>query len=423
MSSTREVVITGLGVVSPIGIGVDAYWNSLLTGHSGVKPVAAFPTTGLPVHFAGEITDFDGKQYISPRKSLKVMSREIQFAVAAAGMATRHAALMPGTVDPERLGVIFGAELMHSPPEEIEAAYRASAMDRRFNIRRWGEAAMREIFPLWMLKYLPNMPACHIGIAHDARGPNNTITLGDASSLMALAEAAHVIERGQADAMIAGGVGSWLSATAFVRSQQLDASQRNAAPEKACRPFDSDRDGRVYGEGAAAFVLESAASAAARHAPVLARFMGASSAFESVTTSRQLRGDAMRRALRGALTAAHWQASDLGHVNAHGASTRLGDKLEADAIRGTLGDVPVTAPSSYFGSLGPGAGGVELLATVLAIQHGLVPATLNFERPDPTCPLNVVADQPLTGAARRAVTLNYTPSGQAVAVALSGAAD
>ncbi|MDZ4783164.1 MAG: beta-ketoacyl-[acyl-carrier-protein] synthase family protein [Planctomycetia bacterium] len=420
MSSIREVVITGLGVVSPIGIGVDAFWNSLLSGRSGVKPVAAFPTNGLPVHFGGEITDFDGKQYITPRKSLKVMSREIQFAVAAAGMATRHAALTPGAVDPERLGVIFGAELMHTPPEEIESAYRASAMDRRFDIRRWGEAAMREIFPLWMLKYLPNMPACHIGIAHDARGPNNSITLGEASSLMALAEAAHVIERGQADAMIAGGVGSWLSATAFVRSQQLDASQRNAAPEKACRPFDSDRDGRVHGEGAAAFVLETAASAAARHAPVLARFMGASSAFEPVTPSRPLRGDAIRRVLCGALAAARWDSKELGHLNAHGASTRSGDAMEADAIRATLGDLPVTAPSSYFGNLGPGGGAVELLATILAFQHDLVPTTLNFERPDPSCPVNVVADQPLIGAAARAVTLNYARTGQAVAIALAG---
>jgi 3-oxoacyl-[acyl-carrier-protein] synthase II len=423
MSSTREVVITGLGVVSPIGIGVDAFWSSLVTGRSGVKSVAAFPTAGLPVHFAGEITDFDGKQYITPRKSLKVMSREIQFAVAAAGMATRHAALTPGAVDPERLGAIFGAELMHTPPEEIEAAYRASAMDRRFDIRRWGEAAMREIFPLWMLKYLPNMPACHIGIAHDARGPNNTITLGDASSLMAIAEAAHVIERGQADAMIAGGVGSWLSATAFVRSQQLDVSQRNTAPEKACRPFDADRDGRVHGEGAAAFVLESAESAAARHAPVLARFLGASSTFEPLTPHRPLRGDAIRRALRGALAAADWQASDVGHVNAHGASTRVGDQTEAEAIRHTFGDVAVTAPSSYFGSLGPGAGAVEMMATVLAFQHDRVPATLNFERLDPSCPVNIVTGHPRNGTARRAVTLNYTPNGQAVAVALAGGSD
>ncbi len=423
MSSSREVVITGLGVVSPIGLGGDAFWNSLVTGHSGVKPLAAFPAAHLPVGIGGEITDFDGKQYITPRKSLKVMSREIQFAVAAAGMAVRHAQLAPGAIDPERLGVIFGAELMHTPPEEVEAAYRASVVDDRFDFISWGEAAMREIFPLWMLKFLPNMPACHIGIAHDARGPNNSITLGDASALTALAEAANVILRGQADAMITGGVGSWLSATSFLRSQQLEVSHRNDAPEQACRPFDADRDGRVHGEGAAAYILETVESANARQAPILARFLGASSCFEPVRKDRPWQGDAIRRALRNVLHTANWTAEDVGHVNAHGASTLAGDAVEAQAIRAELGDVPVTAPSSYFGSLGPGSGAVEMLATILSFAHDAIPVTLNYERVDPNCPINVIQGEPLRGTAHRAVKLNYTSYGQAIAVALAGAED
>lgn len=423
MPPSREVVITGAGVVSPIGVGVDAFWQSLCMGRSGVKSVTAFPTSHLPVTFAGEITGFDGKQYITPRKSLKVMSREIQFAVAAAGMAVQNAGLSPGAIDPERLGVVFGAEMMHSPPEEVEAAYRGSVVEGRFDMRHWGEAAMRDIFPLWMLKFLPNMPACHIGIAHDARGPNNTITLGEVSSLVAIAEAARVIERGQADAIITGGVGSWLSPTAFVRCQVLGASQRNDAPERACRPFDAARDGQVFGEGAAAYVLESAESAAARHAPVMARICGAARCFEPTSRATGLMGTALQKSLRGLLEVTGWSARSIGHVNAHGASSRHEDEIEAQAIESILGDVPVTAPSSYFGNLGAGGGAVELLATLLAFRFDQVPATMNYEDADPRCPVQVVADRPLITPIPRAAKLSFTSQGQAAAIALAGAAD
>jgi 3-oxoacyl-[acyl-carrier-protein] synthase II len=418
MAPAREVVITGAGVVSPIGLDLATFWRSLASGRSGVRPISALPASHLPVTFAGEITDFDGKQYITPRKSLKVMSREIQFSVAAANMAVRQSELLPGGVAPERLGVIFGAELMHSPTEEVEAAYRDSVVEGRFDFRRWGEAAMRDIYPLWMLKYLPNMPACHIGIAHDARGPNNTITLGDVSGLSAIIEAARVIERGQADAMIAGGAGSCLSATIFTRLQKLDVSHRNDAPEEACRPFDAARDGRVHGEGAAAFVLELAETARARGARILARFRGGATC---CAPSRA--GDAVRRAVRGTLRAAEWSPDDVGHVNAHGASTKSGDAMEAMALQAELGETPVTAPSSFFGSLGPGSGAVEMLATVLGLAHDAVPPTLNFEKADRDCPVNVVHGEPLHGAHRRAIVLNYAPHGQAVALALSGAND
>jgi len=423
MSSPREVVITGLGVVSPIGVGVDAYWRSLSSGRSGVKTVQSLPTEHLPVRIAGEITDFDGKQFITPRKSLKVMSREIQFAVASASMAIQHAEFNPGSVAPERFGVIFGADMMHAPADELEAAYRACAVEGRFDFRRWGQAAMREIYPLWMLKYLPNMPACHIGIAHDARGPNNSITLAEASSLAALNEATRVIQRGHADAMVVGGVGSWMSATSYVRTEALDASHRNDAPEAACRPFDENRDGHVFGEGAAAFIVEAAETARQRGARVLAVVRGAASRFQAVPRGQSCPEAALRRAMRAALASADWRPTDVGHVNAHGASTISGDRAEAAAIAAELGNAPVTAPSSYFGTLGPGGGAVELLATVLGFAHDAIPPTLNYEAPDRDCALNVVQSRPLRGAPQRAIALNYTSHGQAVAVALSGPND
>ena len=164
------------------------------------------------------MADFDPKQYVRPRKSLKVMSRDIQLAFAAADLACVDAGLRERPVDPERLGVIFGAALIPGELDELAGTYRSCLVDGKFDFRRWGPAAMAEMFPLWMLKYLPNMPACHIGIGQDARGPNNSITMGDVSSLSALAEAVRILERGQADAMIVGGVGARLHPVVWARS-------------------------------------------------------------------------------------------------------------------------------------------------------------------------------------------------------------
>ncbi|HOM15927.1 MAG TPA: beta-ketoacyl synthase N-terminal-like domain-containing protein, partial [Thermoguttaceae bacterium] len=208
MNPGREVVITGVGVVSPIGVGQEAFWRSLVEGRSGVRRLTSFePTADLPP-FGGEIADFDAKQYVRPRKSLKVMCRDIQLAVAAADLAWTDAHLPAQPPHPDRLGVVLGAEMIQCEPEELAPAFQACMEDGRFEFRHWGPRAMPEIFPLWMLKYLPNMPACHVGIIRDARGPTNTIVLGEVSSLAAIGEAFRVIQRGQADLMLAGGASS-----------------------------------------------------------------------------------------------------------------------------------------------------------------------------------------------------------------------
>ena len=188
MTSSREIVITGLGVVSPIGIGRGPFWDSLCEGRSGVRRLGLFNGDDPPSPIGGEVADFDPKQYVRPRKSLKVMSRDIQLGFAAADMAYQEAALSPGAVAPERFGVVFGADMITADLSELQPAFAGCMVDGRFDFARWGQSAMAEMFPLWMLKYLPNMPACHVGIAQDARGPNNSITLGDASSLAAMAE-------------------------------------------------------------------------------------------------------------------------------------------------------------------------------------------------------------------------------------------
>lgn len=420
MADGREVVITGLGVVSPIGIGNDAFWNSLAEGRGGVRRLSQFDNGCTPGPFGGEIVGFDPKLYVRPRKSLKVMCRDIQLAFAAAELAWADAGLPPHPPEPDRLGVVFGAELMPCEPAEIVAAYRACMADGRFDFARWGDRALSEMYPLWMLKYLPNMPACHVGIVRDARGPNNSLTLGEVSSLAAVAESTRVIQRGQADVMIAGGASSRIHPTIYVRSAALETSHRADAPEAASRPFDAGRDGLVNGEGAAAFVLETRAHALARGARVRARILSCAETFEPRPRGRPITGAAIESAIALALRRAGLAPSDVGHVNAHGMSTTLDDRVEARAIRRALGDVPVTAPKSFFGYLGAGTGAVEMAASVLALEHGRVPPTLNYERPDPECPVRVVAGGLAPLASPVALVLNHAQLGQAAAVAIAG---
>jgi 3-oxoacyl-[acyl-carrier-protein] synthase II len=321
MVSTQEVVITGLGVVSPIGIGSDSFWKSLVHGHGGVRPLTALANSDLPVKFGGEILDFDPKRYVTPRKSLKVMSREIQLAFASAELACQSARLETGAIDPDRLGVVFGADMIYCDPAELVPAFRSCMVDGKLDFRLWGPRAMPEMYPLWLLKYLPNMPACHIAIARDARGPSNSLTMGEVSFLLAVTEGMRIIERGQADAIIAGGTGSPIQPTRMIWLMDGRLSNRAADPAAASRPFDADRDGIVFGEGAAAVILESRRHAVARGAPALARVLGYGSAFEPRCNGRPTQGTATRAAIRRALQSARLTPTQVGHVNANGLST------------------------------------------------------------------------------------------------------
>ncbi len=419
MSSFDEVVITGVGVVSPLGTGTDKFYEAIRQGHSGIQNLEMFDGEDLPLHFGGAVTDFDPKVHVTPRKSLKVMSREIQLAFAAAAMASAEAELSGESVDPERQGVVYGSDFLHCELPEATPAFAACREGDRFAFEKWGDA-LELIHPLWMLKYLPNMPACHIGIAIDARGPNNSVTLGDVSSLSAIDEAVHVIRRGQADVMIAGGTGSKLHPTMWVRSFLGQVSHRIESPSQACRPFDRDRDGLVNGEGAAAVVLERLEHAQARGAKIIAHVRATASCFEPWMPNRPLKGDSIARAIQSTLASAELSPSEIGHVNAHGLSTTWDDQIEAKAIRATLGEIPVFAPKSYFGSLGAGGGAVELVASILALQEGIVPYTLNYEHEDKDCPVNVIHGEPLLGAPPVAMVLNHAPTGQAAAMIISG---
>lgn len=419
MDHWPEVVITGLGVVSPIGVGCETFWHSLCHGQSGICKIEVLNGYDWPFSIGGCIRGLDLKDRIRPRKALKVMSRDIQLGFLAADLAIEMAHLAPGHVAAERLGIVFGADLIPCDLQEIAAAVRACIVDGRFEFSQWGPRAMSELYPLWLLKYLPNMPACHIGIAHDARGPNNTLTLAEVSSLASVAEAVRVIQRGDADVMIAGGTGSSVHPSIWVREKAYQLSRRIDAPSEACRPFDADRDGMVHGEGAGALVLERREFAQARGANILAQVLGCACACEPRRFTQLHTGEAIRQAILQVMQRAGLRRQEIGHVNAHGLGTIDDDIIEAQAIRSVLDDVPVTAPKSFFGNLVAGTGAVELAASVLGLMHGVIPFTLNYEKSDPRCPVNVVAQAPAPSKQSTALILNHTRTGQAAALLIA----
>lgn len=428
--SASDVVITGVGVVSPLGVGREAFWTALDQGQSGVTDYPQLAAADLPFRHAGIIKGFDAKLYVQPRKTIKVMSSEIQAGYSASMLAMQDAGLEKGSVAPDRLGVVLGSEMLYGEVGEMIDVYRhccpggengSGGDGTKFRFDQWGTHVFKDLYPLWMLKYLPNMAACHVSIAHDARGPNNSIVEGGVSSLLAIMEAATYIRRGHADVMIAGGSGSYLTFSCLPFHGWDHLSKWSGDPAKASRPFDARRSGVVPGEGAAALILERREHAQARGATILATIRGYASRLEPVRRGRPLEGTAIRNSIAAALSNANMKASDVGHVNAHGQGSLEHDRVEAQAIHDTLGNAPVTAPKSFFGDLNAGTGAVELAASVLGLAKKRIPRTLNYEEPDPACPINVIHGASLALENPLAIKLSQSTTGQATAVVLEAA--
>jgi len=415
-----RVVISGVGTVAPNGIGNGAFWDSLKAGRSGIGLLESLPNAGYPSKLAAEIRDFDPENYIYCRKFIKVMSRDIQLGATAASMAMQNAALTTGDIDPTRLGVVYGGGRISTRPEDLVAAASQSLTDDMVEFTRWGEDGLGKIAPLWLLKRLPNMPACHVAIEHDAQGPNNTITCRDASALLALGEAVRVIERGAADAMIVGACSSNIHPVDLTKFNLFESlSHRDDDPEHACRPFDVTRDGTIVGEGAAAFIVERYEHAVAREANIYAEVLGVGAGSDGSGHTNGSDGRGIARSIAAALRRSNLEPDQIGHINAHGKSTQRDDLVEARGYYWGLGDatrrIPVTALKSYFGHFDGGSGAVELAGSLLSLRNETLPATLNYRIPDPRCRLNVVHDGPQPLRNLTALTVNRTAIGQSAA--------
>ncbi|MGE0609241.1 MAG: beta-ketoacyl synthase [Pirellulales bacterium] len=427
----RRVAITGMGLITPLGNSPQELWDALSAGRSGVGPLVAVPPKYLPMSFAAEARGFteeidqfgplEKEQKKAIRKGLKTICREAKMGIAAAQLALHDAGLGGGKTNPERTGIVFGSDYMITQPEEYTDAVRTCVgPDGKFDFGRWASEGLGKMDPLWLLKYLPNMPSAHIAIYNDLRGPNNSLTLREASSNLAIGEAFRYIQRGHADTMIAGATGTWIHPVKAVHAVlQQELAGNGCEPEKACRPFDKNRSGMVLGEGSGALILEEWESAQARGATILAEIVGTASSQVAGPHLVSRRHTALINAMRATLRDANATLDDVGHIQAHGLGSQTSDIAESQAIRAIFGDkadkLPVTAAKSYFGNLGAGSGAVELCAGVLALKHRQLFRTLNYETPDPECPINVVAkDGTEPGASF--LNLSVTVQGQASCV-------
>ena len=404
-TGTGDIVITGIGLMSPIGIGADAFWQNLNAGQCGFRTTEHLSFVGTPDRIGGEVTEFNEKSAKSEhlkavRKQIKVMCREIQLGVASALQAMNHAGLEAGMVAPERVGVDFGANLMSSPPDVlIDAAVATLGDGTEFNYGKWGyngDDRFKGMEPLWLLRYLPNMPGCHIGIAVDARGPNNSLTQDEVSGGLVLAEAANIIRRGRADVMITGTTGTKLHAVKACQHNHWDILADGPA-EQRCRPLDKNRKGEVLAEAACTLILESSGHAEARGAKIYGTLLGTGASCVMGIDGGAGEQQAIEQAAAMAMKSAGITAADLGHVNSGASGHLTRDAFEAKAIRNILGShaeiTPVTAPKSYLGSAGSGSQLTELAASLLALQHGVIPKTLNFSSSDDDTKLNVVSGE------------------------------
>ena len=434
--SPKRVVITGVGILSPLGIGFDTFSSNLLGGKSAVAQLESTPFSGSPHNVGAEIKDFNEStaknQYLkSQRKSIKVMCREIQFGVASASLAIENAKLDLANINHERFGVDFGANLMFIPPEVLkDASWTCVSADdptSSFQYDEWGGKGLRSLEPLWLLRYLPNMPACHIGIYADARGPSNSITQNEASGNLAVSEAYHVIQRDLADVMIAGTTGTKIHAVKSMHAALWDilAEHGNEPPATWSRPFEKSRTGEVIAEGACSIILEEESHAKKRGATILGRVLGAGSSCAFDRNGHVFVTRALVNAMRAAIRDAGLTPEQIGHINAHGLGTPQMDRDEAQAIHEVFGaaadKIPVTALKSSLGNSGASCGTIELAGSLAGMREGVVPPTLNYRVPDPECRLNIVADKPRPVSNRIFLNVNVTSMGQSSALIVEAA--
>ncbi len=379
----RRVVVTGLGIVSPVGNSVEEAWQNIIAGQSGIAPITRFDTSTFPVQFAGEVRNFDITQYISA-KDARRMDTFIHYGLAAGIQAVRDAGLdQEGAADPERVGVAIGSGIGGLPLiENTKEEYTAGGV--------------RKVSPFFVPGSIINMISGNLSIEFGFKGPNIAVVTACTTGTHSIGEAARIIEYGDADVMVAGGAESTVSPLGmggFCAARAL--STRNDDPTTASRPWDKDRDGFVLGEGGGVLVLEEYEHAKARGAKIYAEVAGYGMSADAyhITAPNM---DGPRRSMVNALKNAGVAPADVQYVNAHGTSTPLGDKNESDAIKAAFADsaknIVVNSTKSMTGHLLGGAGGIESLFTVLAIHHQISPPTINIFNQDPECDLDYCAN-------------------------------
>jgi 3-oxoacyl-[acyl-carrier-protein] synthase II len=432
--SKRRVVITGLGIVSPLGLTVNEFWQGLLEGRCGIGTIKAFDASEFPCRLAGEVPDYALRDYVpkSYRKATKLMSRDIELSVIAADEAFKNAnavtkanEIATPTFEPTRIAISYGAGLISCDLNELAGCTAKAVTDGKFDLRKWGSEGMQNLTPLWLLKYLPNMLPCHIGIIHDIQAPSNTITCGEVSSHIAVGEAVEMILRNDADAAIGGGAEAKVNPIVMLRQCLLQRSttRHNDTPQTACRPFDADASGSVFGEAGGAILFEELELARRRNAPILAEFAGSASGNSLNPQIEHLEPDGTGLAvtIENALAEAGLGPNEIDLIIPTGSGISQDDRAEAAALERVFGaavaNIDVWAIKGMTSHTGAAAGVLDIAAGVKAVQEGKIGPSLNFKQPADGCTLKVtrtLVEKPI----RNVLCCGYSFGGQTAAVIL-----
>lgn len=405
----RRVVLTGLGAVSACGEGAEALWSAAREGQAVVRQAGFEDENGKP-YSAYRIPDFAAEKYVTQRKSLKVMARDIQLAVASSVLAMRDAGVSGGAAsEAGRRGVVVGSGVLNHELDELaQSVSECIAGDGRLDLRKFGEEGIPGLFPLWLLKYLPNMPACHVSILFDLQGPNNTLTAGTSSGLQAVGEALRIIQRGDADLMLAGGAESKLNPVGYAEYKGLGL----LSSEGSYRPFDQHSRGFALGEGAAFVVLEELEHARRRGARIYAEVAGYGASS----------GDAREVSLKAALKDSGIAPSDIGHLQASGTGLPSEDLAELAAYAEVFfehpGILPVSCAKPVTGFTGFASGPLELVVSANVIAEGYVPPIAGLEHPRAVSPVLDLVRQGRPAALRHAMTHVSGINGQSATLVL-----
>ena len=400
----NRVVITGMGVITPLGLSVDSMWSNLVQGNSGIDRISRFDVSGFSTQIAAEVRDFDPQDYME-RKEARRMDRFAQFAMAAAQLGVKDAGLGPEHLASVRTGVLIGTGIggIETLTEQFQTMF---------------DKGPGRVSPFFIPMMIANMACGQIAIALGAKGPSSTVVTACAAANNAIGDAFRLLQWGRADVMVCGGAEAPIVPLAVAGFCSMKAmSTRNDDPKAACRPFDAERDGFVMGEGAGMFVLEALDHAQERGANILAEVVGYGVTQDAYhITAPAPGGDGGARCMALAIEEAGLRPEDIDYINAHGTSTPANDKNETEAIKTVFGEsahkVPVSSTKSMTGHLLGAAGAVELVACVMAMRTGIIPPTINYVHPDPECDLDYVPNQARKARVTNALSNSFGFGGQ-----------
>ncbi len=421
----RRVVITGVGWVTPMGSDVPQVWERLKRGESGVNYTSIFDASRFPTKIAAEVADWDISQAGEDPEEWKLRGRHTRFAVGAAKSAMRDSGLIDVELDPTRLGVYLGSGEGQQDFDCFARMMTAALAGEEFDLAQFTKAGLELLHPTIELEQEPNMPAGHLAAMFNAQGPNANCLTACAASSQAIGEAAEIIRRGDADAMLSGGTHSMIHPFGVTGFNLLTAlSTNNEHPKEASRPFDRDRDGFVLGEGAAMVVLEELEHAKKRGAKIYGELTGYGSTADAYRiTDTHPQGRGATRCITLALEDAKLNTDDIGYINAHGTSTSVNDRVETLAIRQALGaaadKTPVSSTKSMMGHLIAAAGATELIICLVAMNDGAIPPTINYTTPDPDCDLDYVPNETREVRCDHALSNSFGFGGQNISLIVS----